>query len=94
MAKRFSAVPVPVTVSSGAARDVSDLTSVNLSIASVGSATYHVEVSYDGTSFVQDGANVTADANVSIPDAAMKVRVRASVYASGTPVGALAGIKA
>lgn len=94
MAKRFVAVAIPASVATGAAVDVQDLKSAHLSIAGTFTATYKVLVSYDaGTSFVQFGADVTAAAEVSLPDAAMEVKVQCSAYTSGTPVGACAGIK-
>jgi hypothetical protein len=94
MSKRHSSIPVPAAVANGAnAVDVSDLTSAHLSITSVGTATYKVKVSYDGTNFVQFGADVTADADVSLPDAAVAVRVDCSAYTSGTPKGAISGVR-
>lgn len=92
MAKRSMTVAVPASVSTGAAVDVSDLTSIKLSITAVGTATLKVLVSYDGTNFVQYGANVTADADVALPDATKMVKVQCSAYTSGTPVGGLAGV--
>lgn len=96
MQKRHTPVPVPAAVALGAnGVDVSDLQSVHLSITAIGVGTYKVMVSYDGgatPTFVQLGASVTADADVSIPDAAQVVRVDCSAYTSGTPKGSISGV--
>lgn len=95
MAKRSATVAVPTSVSTGLAQDVQDLVSIQMSLASVGTATYQIQVSYDkGTSFAQHGSDVTASGEFSIPDAATQVRVKCTAYTSGTPVGAMGGVVA
>lgn len=84
---------VPVVASTnGAACDVSDIVSMQFAITGVGTGTYQVQVSYDGTNFVNLGSAFTADGTLAVPDAVKQVRVRCTAYTSGTPVGAVAGV--
>lgn len=92
--KRSVVMTVPVSVTTGVAVDVSDLYNIVVSIASIGTATYKVMVSFDGgTSFTQYGASLTADGNVVVPDACSQVRIDCSAFTSGTPKGAMGGVK-
>ena len=95
MSKRQQSWALQVATGAGAnGYDISDLTSVTVSIAGTFVGTYEVMVSYDkGTSWVQTGSNVTAAGVVSIPDAATAVRVDCSAYTSGTPQAAFSGVR-
>lgn len=93
--KKTVTVAVPASVSTGAAKDISDMLSCKCSISGTFTATYKILVSYDaGTSFVQTGSDVTAASEVTIPDAAQQIKIQCSAYTSGTPVGAVGGVTA
>lgn len=93
MAKRSAVIAIPITVTTGDAVGVEDLINLSLSVVGVDSATYKVMVSYDeGESFVQHGSDVTGDADLTLPDATMQVRIDCSSHSSGTPTGAVCGV--
>jgi hypothetical protein len=79
-------------VESGTPVDVSDL-SPNFSVIVSGTftATCHVEISHDGTNFLQHGSNVTAPALVTGIPKCKSIRLRCSSYTSGTAVGVVGG---
>jgi hypothetical protein len=93
-AKRTRAVVVPqVASTNGAATSVADLTSVTVALATVGTATYQLQASYDGGStFVSEGSALTADGSVAVRDGATHVRWRCTAYTSGTAVSGLGGV--
>lgn len=86
---------VPASVASGAAIDVAQLFKYSkwVTVSSIGVATYKVEVSNDGTNFVQSGVDKTADFVLEVKEGAKYLRVRCSAYTSGTPVGSVYGIE-
>lgn len=93
-AKRKKSVAAPVTVTTGTAVNVADLISAVVQITGIGSATYKVMASEDGTNFYQVGSNFTSDGSQAIDDAVIAVRVDCSVHSSGTPTAAVAGLLA
>lgn len=90
----FQALAVPTSVASGASKNISDYDGAQtyVSMASLGTATYHIEASPDGTSWVQIGADVTAAvAGRAITAHYNLVRIRCSAYTNGTPTAAVHG---
>lgn len=55
--------------------------------------TIKIEVSNDGTNFVQDGADITSPKAQAVTGRAKYTRMRCSAYTSGTIVGSMYGIE-
>lgn len=87
-------VAVPTSVAVGAAIDISQIFEFDGFITLTGamSATYKVEVSNDGTTFVQDGANITAAVCQKVTSRAKYLRLNCTAYTSGTPAGSFYGV--
>lgn len=88
-------VAVPTSVAAGAAIDISQVYEFDGFVTLTGAmvATYKVELSNDGTTFVQDGADITAAACQKVTGRARFLRIRCSAYTSGTPAGSHYGVK-
>jgi hypothetical protein len=54
--------------------------------------TFHIEVSNDGTNWLQDGSNVTAVGCYKMAHRARYRRIRCSAYTSGTAVASVEGV--
>ena len=92
--KIVRALAAPTTAAAGAGSDVSDLVSAVAVLAGSFDATYQLQMSLDGTNYVDTGsALVDAAGSVSIPDAAQKVRWNCTEHTSGTPVSSVGGVK-
>lgn len=91
--KKSLALAAPASVSTGAAKGIADIVSAVVQITGIGTGTYQVKVSFDGTTFVNQGAALTADGSLAIPDAALAVRIQCTAYTSGTPAAAVAGVR-
>lgn len=85
---------VPTSVASGAAIDISQVFEFDGFVTLTGAmtATYKIEVSNDGTTFVQDGADITAAVCQKVTSRAKFLRIRCSAYTSGTPAGSHYGV--
>lgn len=88
-------VAVPTSVAAGAAIDVAQVFEWDpfVQIAGTFTATYKIELSNDGTTWVQDGADITAAVTQKVTGRAKFLRIRCSAYTSGTPAGSHYGIK-
>lgn len=97
MARRpiVTTLAVPVSVAVGAAIDISQFYEFDTFVTLTGAmtATYKIEVSNDGTTFVQDGANVTAAVCQKVTSRAKYLRLNCTAYTSGTPAGSHFGVK-
>lgn len=74
--KKVRTVALPASATAGAATEVSDLHSAYVVVGGTFDATWQVQMSLDGTHWVDVGSPMAdAGAAVSIPDAAMQVRI-------------------
>ncbi len=71
---------------------ISDLESADMYIFGTFVATVQVQVSPDGTNFVNEGSAVTAGARVALPDTAQQVRLDVTAFTSGTIESAVGGL--
>lgn len=91
---KFDTLAVPTSVAVGAAKEVSNLVNVALNIGGVFTATYQLEVSFDGVTFTQHGANATAPVTITALGYTPKqIRWRCTAYTSGTPTSGYSGLK-
>jgi hypothetical protein len=93
-AKRARSVAAPTSVAAGAATDVSDLISVTVNLTAVGTATYQGQISMDGSTWANQGAALTANGSLAVPDGTVQFRWNCTAYTSGTPTSTLGGVKA
>lgn len=76
----------------GDGMSTSNMKNASFHLNGVGSATFQVQVSYDnGTSWVNEGAALTADGSEALPDAAQQCRVNISAYVSGSAAAGVYG---
>ena len=85
-------VAVPVTVSAGAACDVSDLDRKCVYLTGMGTATVQFQLSADGTNWVNEGAALTTDGTLEITKPARYLRANTTAHTSGTPTALVVGI--
>jgi hypothetical protein len=94
---QFLALAVPTTVSNGAATPVATLGPLTVSLESVGTATYQVQISNDpsatpaSSSWINEGSPMSASGTLLITKPCAWVRVSCTAYTSGTPTGRIAG---
>lgn len=93
-----SATYVPVSVAAGAAISVGNLERKTITLESVGTATYQVQISLDtgnapaAASWQNEGAALTASGSLEITKPCAWLRLNVTAYTSGTPTLRVAGI--
>jgi len=93
----FSQLAAPVSVTAGAANDMSGFSSATVSIEGTFTATYQVQISLDNSaspasaSWQNEGAALTAAGTLAITKPCAWVRLNCTAYTSGTPTARLAG---
>lgn len=95
MARRSVVIPVPASVSTGAAVDIDlfDRDAMVL-INGIGTGTYQIQYSMKSGVWHQLGVDITADgAPQTLPNGALQVRVNVTAYTSGTPTCHVAGVE-
>lgn len=94
----FLSLAVPTSVAAGAATAVGTLERKTVSLESVGTATYQVQISLDtsatpaAASWQNEGTALTASGTLEITKPAAWIRVNCTAYTNGTPTGRIAGI--
>ena len=95
MRRQFIDLAVPVTVSTGVAKDISHFApDAEFSFTGTFVGVYHFEVmTYSGV-WQQVGADIDTERDyLPVPNGAREARIRCSVYTSGTPVALVAGFE-
>jgi hypothetical protein len=95
---QFLSLTVPTSITAGAATAVGALERKTVSIESVGSATYQVQISLDtsatpaSSSWQNEGVALTASGTLEVTKPAAWIRINCTAFVSGTPTGRIAGI--
>lgn len=86
---------VPTSVAAGAAVDCSHLGRKSITLESVGTATYQLQISNDPAasagSFVNEGTALSAAGAIEVTKPCLWIRWNCTAYTSGTPVSRLTG---
>jgi hypothetical protein len=88
---------VPTSVTAGAATPVGQCGRKCVSLESVGTATYQIQISLDtasvpaSSSWQNEGAALSASGTLEITKPCIWVRVNCTSFTSGTPTGRVAG---
>ena len=95
MTSRFINLGSLTSQTAGTAVDISELDSVGVAVGGTFNATYSVEVSFDGSTFVAhpDFAGLTAAKSGALGFVAKQVRLNVTAYTSGTVTGGGGGKK-
>jgi len=95
MRRQFVSLPVPVTVSTGAARDITHFApDAEFSLLGAFVGVYHFEVMTYAEQWQQVGGDIDTERDyLPVPNGARQARIRCSVYTSGTPVALVAGFE-
>lgn len=94
----FLSLAVPTSVVAGAATPVGTLERKTVSLESVGTATYQVQISLDtsnapaSTSWQNEGAALTASGTLEVSKPCAWIRLNCTAYTNGTPTGRIAGM--
>jgi len=90
---RFQARPLADITSqaANAGVEVSDFESATAWVLGTFVGTVQMQISPDGTNWVNSGSAVTAVATIAIPDTAKQVRFDCTAYTSGTIEGVVTG---
>lgn len=89
MAFAVSDLAVPTSVAAGPAVALRPDESATVYLTGTFTATVQMQVSLDGTNWLNDGSALTAAGTLLISKAANYVRANVTAYTSGTPVGKL-----
>jgi len=95
-ARRVLHLPVPSDVGNGAAVNVDHFDRDSMvELNGTFTATYHIEYSITPAVWHQLGSNITASIAppLTIPNGAIKMRVRCSAHTSGQPTCLVAGVE-
>lgn len=84
-------IAMPVSVAAGAATEVRQFDGFTVYVASMGTATYQLQISVDGSTWVDEGSAVTAAGVVNVTKRAFWVRWNCTAWTSGTPTATIAG---
>lgn len=97
----FSSLVVPVSVTTGAATDARSYNGFTVSLESVGTATYQVQISLDqsaspaSASWQNEGSAFTSTSGtILVSKPCAWVRVNCTAYTNGTPIGRVSGVLA
>ena len=88
---RTIALEVPQEVAAGAPVAVLHYTGKTVQLANVGTGTYQLQGSLDRTTWVAEGAALTADGLFNVSPRWVYLRWDVQAYTSGTPTSTLAG---
>lgn len=92
MITKVRKVAVPASVTAGAMCDVSDLERKCVYLTGTFVATVQIEISSDGTNWVNEGAALTTAGTLEITKPARYLRANTTAFTSGTPAAQVVGI--
>lgn len=92
MITKVRKVAVPGSVAAGAACDVSDLERKCVYVSGTFTATVQIQLSADGTNWVNEGTALTTAGNLEITKPARYIRANTTAYTSGTPAALVVGV--
>lgn len=84
-------IAMPVSVAAGAKSEVGFFDGFTVYVSGMGTATYQLQISVDGTNYHNEGSEVTANGVVNVTKAALWARWNCTAWTSGTPVARVAG---
>lgn len=87
MYKAFTLGDKTTTPAVGTAVDVGGLTEIGVSVSGTFVATLKLMVTYDGTEYIQHGADITGPIEVTDIKRVRKIRLDLSAWTSGTAKG-------
>ncbi len=88
-----SALDVPTAVAAGASQRIDHLTNLELFVFGTFVQTHQIQISSDDVEFFDEGAAITVKGRLTIPDAAMFIRVNTTANTSGQATIHLVGVQ-
>ena len=92
MITKARVIKVPVTITSGASVDISDLDHKCVYLSGTFVATVQFQISADGANWFNEGSALTASGPLEITKPARYLRANTTAFTSGAPIAQVVGI--